>query len=83
MSASPVVDEVAKARAQIQRWREGGPALFAVEALGVPEKWDAKVKEGVTEQQWRSSAKLVAKRRLSIRAGKGVGKSAFLAWTIL
>ena len=83
MSAQPAIDEVAKARAQIQRWREGGPALFAVEALGVPEKWDPRRKEGVTDQQWRASRKLVAKRRLSIRAGKGVGKSAFLAWTIL
>ncbi len=76
-------EEVARARAQIQRWREGGPALFAVEALGVPAKWDDARKEGVTEQQWRASKKLVAKRRLSIRAGKGVGKSTFLSWSIL
>ena len=74
---------VDKARAQIQRWREGGPALFAVEALRVPEKWDAVKKEGVTTQQWSASKKLVAKRRLSIRAGKGVGKSTFLSWSIL
>ena len=79
----PAADSLAQARAQVQRWRQGGPALFAVEALGVPEKWDPVKREGVTEQQWRASRKLVAKRRLSIRAGKGVGKSAFLAWTIL
>lgn len=75
--------DLERARGQILRWRQGGPALFAVEALGVPEKWDAERKEGVTEQQWRASRKLVAKQRLSIRAGKGVGKSTFLSWAIL
>jgi hypothetical protein len=76
-------DALTRSRDQILRWRAGGPALFAVEALGVPREWDAKTKRGVLPWQWKASEKLVAKRRLSIRAGKGVGKSAFLAWTIL
>jgi hypothetical protein len=83
MSTALAEKNVDRARAQIMRWREGGPALFAVEAMGVPEKWDAVRKEGVTDAQWRASKKLVLKKRLSIRAGKGVGKSAFLAWAIL
>ena len=74
---------LSQAREQIARWRKGGPALFAVEALGVPKEWDTKTKRGVLPWQWKASAKLVEKMRLSIRAGKGVGKSAFLAWTIL
>jgi phage terminase large subunit len=57
----------------ILRWRREGPALFAVEALGAePEEW-----------QWEASRLLASKRRLSIRSGHGVGKSAFFAWTIL
>lgn len=77
------VDEVAEARAAIRRWRKGGPALFAVEALGIPKEWDEKMKEGILPWQWEASATLVARRRLSIRSGHGVGKSAFLSWTIL
>lgn len=62
-----------KARATILRWREGGPALFAQEALGAePEDW-----------QWGASRELVRTRRLSVRSGHGVGKSAFMAWCIL
>lgn len=57
----------------IKRWREGGPAKFAEEALGAePDEW-----------QWEASRKLAAKRRLSIRSGHGVGKSTFMAWCIL
>lgn len=60
-------------QATILRWRREGPALFAVEALGAePEDW-----------QWEASRLLASKRRLSIRSGHGVGKSAFFAWTIL
>lgn len=76
-------EELKAAQEQIQRWREGGPALFAVEALGVPAEWDARKGEGVLPWQHKASKLLVKKRRLSIRSGKGVGKSAFLAWTIL
>lgn len=86
MSAAATAKETAAlsaAREQIQRWRQGGPALFAVEALGVPAEWNEKEKRGVLPWQWTASKKLVAKKRLSIRAGKGVGKSAFLAWAIL
>lgn len=61
------------ARATIVRWREGGPALFAQEALGAKP----------TEQQWDASVKLVARRRVSIRSGHGTGKSAFEAWCLL
>lgn len=76
-------DPQAEARAQIVRWREGGPALFAHEALGIPREWDDATKRGVQPWQWEASALLVKKRRLSIRSGHGVGKSAFLSWTIL
>jgi phage terminase large subunit len=61
------------ARATIQRWREGGPALFASEALGAEP----------TEQQWDGSRKLVSRRRVSVRSGHGTGKSTFEAWCIL
>ncbi len=74
--------EVDRARDAIARWRKEGPARFAVDALGVPEQWDPVKREGVLPWQWKASAKLVEKKRLSIRAGKGVGKSAFLAWTV-
>lgn len=81
--AQAQTDEFRAAQARIARWREGGPALFAVEALGIPEKWDEKTKRGVLPWQWEASRLLVEKRRLSIRSGKGVGKSAFLSWAIL
>lgn len=71
------------ARERILRWRAAGPALFAVEALGIPEKWDPEKKEGVLPWQWLASAILVKRRRLSIRSGHSVGKSAFLSWCIL
>lgn len=51
--------------------------------MGVPAEWDEEKREGVEAWQWEASGKLVARRRLSIRSGHGVGKSAFLAWTIL
>ena len=76
-------DSQEAARAQILRWRAGGPALFAVEALGVPKEWDPETKEGVLPWQWEASRLLVSKKRLSVRSGKGIGKSAFLAWSIL
>lgn len=57
----------------VQRWREGGPALFAKEALGAEP----------TEQQWDGSRKVVQKRRVSIRSGHGTGKSTFMAWCVL
>jgi hypothetical protein len=57
----------------IIRWRAGGPALFAKEALGAePEQW-----------QTDASLILVKRRKLSIRSGHGVGKSTFMAWCIL
>lgn len=61
------------AEATILRWRAEGPALFAQEALGAePDEW-----------QWEASRKLAKGRRLSIRSGHGVGKTAFFAWTVL
>ncbi len=60
-------------QATVLRWREGGPALFAQEALGAEP----------TEQQWEASRKLVERRRVSIRSGHGTGKSAFMAWCVL
>lgn len=71
------------AEATILRWREGGPALFAVEALGVPAEWDATTRRGVTPQQWAASKALAERRRVSIRSGHGTGKSSFLSWAIL
>ena len=57
----------------IARWRLQGPTQFAIDALGVePEAW-----------QIEAGQKLVERRRLSIRSGHGVGKSAFMAWCIL
>lgn len=57
----------------IKRWREGGPALFAQEALGATP----------TKQQWDASKKLVERRKVSIRSGHGTGKSAFMSWCVL
>lgn len=76
-------DENAAATDRIMRWRAGGPALFAAEAIGVPAEWDPVAKRGVLPWQWKASELLVSKRRLSIRSGHGVGKSAFLSWCIL
>lgn len=66
-------DDLEQARATILRWREGGPALFAQEALGATP----------TDQQWEASRALVKTRRVSIRSGHGTGKSTFFAWSIL
>lgn len=79
----PRVAEFGEAQEQILRWRGGGPALFATEALGIPAAWDNGKREGVLPWQWEASKRLVAKRRLSIRSGHGVGKSAFMSWCVL
>lgn len=81
MSAVP--QELDAARERILRWRAGGPALFAVEALGLPPQWNSDEREGVLDWWWDASRGLVSKRRVSIRSGHSVGKSAFLAITIL
>lgn len=65
-------EQVILARA-IKKWRRGGPAVFAIDALGI----------APTPQQIHASRLLVDKRRLTIRSGHGTGKSSFLAWTIL
>jgi len=83
MSAQPLLADLDPARERILRWRAGGPALFATEALGLPSTWDAEAEEGVPEWWWEASKLLVARHRLSVRSGHGVGKSAFLAITIL
>lgn len=57
----------------IERWRAGGPALFAQEVLGADP----------TPQQWEASRAIVEKRRVTIRSGHGTGKSAFMAWCVL
>jgi len=75
--------EFADAQQRILRWRAGGPALFAVEALGLPQDWDAEREEGVLPWQWEASRELVDRKRLSIRSGHRVGKSTFMAWSIL
>jgi hypothetical protein len=71
------------AATRILRWRELGPAGMAVELFGIPPEWDPVKKEGVTPWQWKASKILVEKKRLSIRSGHGVGKSAFMAWCII
>lgn len=57
----------------VERWRAGGPALFAQEALGA----------NPTDQQWQASKEIVETGRVSIRSGHGTGKSAFMAWCVL
>ena len=64
--------EMAASRERIMRWRKGGPALFAVEALGMPATYDPKRRLGVLKWWWEASEKLVRKQRLSIRSGHGV-----------
>jgi len=83
LSALPQPVELDAARERILRWRAGGPALFAVEALGLPAEWEPKAREGILPWQWEASKLLVARRRLSVRSGHSVGKSAFLSWCIL
>lgn len=83
MSAVLQEQDQSLAHQQILRWRSEGPALFAVEALGLPYSWDDELQEGVHDWQWEASKKLVETRRLSIRSGHRVGKSAFMSWTIL
>ncbi|OIR02610.1 terminase-like family protein [mine drainage metagenome] len=57
----------------LQRWRKDGPAVFAREVLGAtPFDW-----------QYQAGEYLALDRKLSVRSGHGVGKSAFLAWCIL
>lgn len=73
--------ELVRARANIERWRKGGPTLYAIENLGVPERWNGKT--GVLDWQYEASAKLVERDRLSVRSGHGVGKSAFLSWAVI
>lgn len=54
-------------------WRVRGPTQFAIDALGVePEAW-----------QVEAGQNLVARRRVSIRSGHGVGKTALEAWTVI
>ncbi len=79
----PRRDPLVQTRENIARWRIGGPALFAVEALGVPKEWDDAKRMGVLPWQWEASILLVEKHRLTVRSGHGVGKSAYLSWTIL
>jgi phage terminase large subunit len=57
--------------------------MFAVEALGMPAKWDPETKTGVIAWWYEASEKLVRKQRLSVRSGHGVGKSSFLSIAIL
>lgn len=78
-----MVDQVDLAKETIKRWRRGGPALFAVEALGLKPTWDEETQSGIKRWQWEASEKIATRRRLSVRSGHGVGKSAFAAWTVL
>lgn len=71
------------AKDRIQRWRDGGPVLFAQEALGMPAKYDKELNRGCIDWWYEASEKLVKNGRLSIRSGHGVGKSSFLAITTI
>jgi phage terminase large subunit len=71
------------AKSNIMRWREGGPVLFAQEALGMPAHYDKKEGRGCIDWWYEASEKLVKTGRLSIRSGHGVSKSAFLAITVI
>lgn len=62
-----------KEEAAVRRWRAGGPALFAAEAMGATP----------TDQQWQASKALAEKRRVSVRSGHGTGKSSFMAWSVI
>ncbi len=65
--------EQQKARERLARWKTQGPAQFAIEALGVePDAWQIEAGKALAE-----------KRRVSVRSGHGVGKTALEAWTIL
>lgn len=84
MSAQVIQElDFESARQRVLAWRAGGPALFAVEALGLPPAWDETLKEGVLPWQWEASKALVERRRLSVRSGHRVGKSAFMSWSVL
>jgi phage terminase large subunit len=73
LPATSAKKELTAVQKAVIRWREGGPAKFAAEALGAePDDW-----------QWDASRILVERRKLSVRSGHGVGKSAFMAWCIL
>lgn len=82
-TAKKTAREFEAAQQRIWRWRKEGPARFAVEALGMPEKYDPVKKIGIVEWWWEASEKLVKQKRLSIRSGHGVGKSAFMSITII
>lgn len=69
--------------ARLARWREGGPVLFAIEALQFPPHWDEATHSGVQPWWWEANDKLIERRKLTIRSGHGAGKSAFLAITIM
>lgn len=56
---------------------------MAVELFGIPAEWDPVKQEGIAPWQWKASRLLVERKRLSIRSGHGVGKTAFLAWSII
>lgn len=79
----PKIEGFEAARKQILKWRDGGPALFAAEALGIPKVWEEATQTGVLPWQWEASDLLVKRGRISIRSGHNVGKSAFLSWVIL
>ncbi len=67
------MQELTEVQRAVLRWRKGGPALFAEEALGAKP----------TKQQWQGSKALVERRRVTIRSGHGTGKSTFEAWCVL
>jgi phage terminase large subunit len=78
--ALPTLDEIQRV---IERWR-ASPRLFVVEALGVSDtitEVDG-FREGMEPWQ-RDALDTIAKNdRLSIKAGHGVGKTAFEAWIV-
>lgn len=73
MSLNLSDEDLVALQSKVIKWRKGGPALFAKEALGALP----------TDQQWEASKAIVERRKVSIRSGHGTGKSGFMAWSVL
>jgi phage terminase large subunit len=82
-SAKRIDKRLESAQARIQHWRDGGPVIFAQEALGMPPHYNKDTNKGCIDWWYEASEKLVKHGRLSIRSGHGVGKSSFLAITTI
>ncbi len=72
MSSSPSAAPESSLSALLAEWK-ASPSTFVRDALGAtPEPWQQEALEA-----------LPARKRVAIRSGHGIGKSALLAWLIL